>query len=206
MSHVVLLGDSIFDNGAYVPGEPAVIEQVRQRIPAGDSATLLAVDGDVTADVSHQLAGLPADATHLFVSVGGNDALGQSHVLNADRGSVVAELTRVHEEFAVAYDAMLRAVRSRQRPTTVCTIYDAVPGLNREAVMGLSLFNDVILRTAFAHTLPVIDLRMVCGDARDFSTISRIEPSAGGGAKIADRIATVLRDHAFSSARTTVYS
>jgi hypothetical protein len=30
MKHVVLLGDSIFDNTVYVPGKPAVIEQLRR--------------------------------------------------------------------------------------------------------------------------------------------------------------------------------
>ena len=35
MSHVVLLGDSIFDNAAYVPDRPPVIDQVRRRIAAG---------------------------------------------------------------------------------------------------------------------------------------------------------------------------
>src|SRR5437763_7003051 len=81
MSHVVLLGDSIFDNAAYVPGRPPVVEQLRRALPAGWRATLLAVDGHTTADVAGQLARLPADATHLVVSVGGNDALGASAVL-----------------------------------------------------------------------------------------------------------------------------
>ncbi|MDP8949728.1 MAG: SGNH/GDSL hydrolase family protein, partial [Actinomycetota bacterium] len=31
MNHVVLLGDSIFDNAAYVGGAPDVVRQVRQR-------------------------------------------------------------------------------------------------------------------------------------------------------------------------------
>ena len=43
MGHVVLLGDSIFDNALYVPGGPAVIDQLRRELPAGWSATLLAV-------------------------------------------------------------------------------------------------------------------------------------------------------------------
>ena len=47
-NHVVLLGDSILDNGAYVPGKPAVIDQVRGELPAGWTATLLAVDGSYT--------------------------------------------------------------------------------------------------------------------------------------------------------------
>jgi hypothetical protein len=45
MPHIVLLGDSIFDNAAYVPGEPPVIEQLRAHLPKNWQATLLAVDG-----------------------------------------------------------------------------------------------------------------------------------------------------------------
>jgi hypothetical protein len=51
MNHVVLLGDSIFDNTAYVDGGPAVITQVQERLPPGWQATLLAVDGSITSDV-----------------------------------------------------------------------------------------------------------------------------------------------------------
>src|SRR4051812_3797588 len=40
MGHVVLLGDSIFDNAAYVGGRPAVIDQVRAGLPDGWHATL----------------------------------------------------------------------------------------------------------------------------------------------------------------------
>ena len=42
MSHLVLLGDSIFDNARYVPGGPAVIEQVRQSLPTGWRASSVA--------------------------------------------------------------------------------------------------------------------------------------------------------------------
>jgi hypothetical protein len=70
MGHVVLLGDSIFDNARYVPGRPPVVEQLRRYLPPGWRASLLAVDGHGTADVPSQLARLPADATHLFVSTG----------------------------------------------------------------------------------------------------------------------------------------
>ncbi len=33
--HVVLLGDSIFDNGVYVPGGPDVVTQLRAELPPG---------------------------------------------------------------------------------------------------------------------------------------------------------------------------
>ena len=69
MGHVVLLGDSIFDNGAYVRrGEPDVVAQLRTKLPRDWKATLCAVDGDVTAGVVRQLNRAPSDATHLVVS------------------------------------------------------------------------------------------------------------------------------------------
>lgn len=52
MRHVVLLGDSIFDNARYVPDRPPVIEQLQKALPPGWRASLLAVDGAVTEDVA----------------------------------------------------------------------------------------------------------------------------------------------------------
>src|SRR5688572_29365747 len=73
--HLVLLGDSIFDNGYYVPGGPSVLEHVRRLLPQAWQATLLAVDGAKIDSVYRQLERLPADATHLILSIGGNNAL-----------------------------------------------------------------------------------------------------------------------------------
>src|SRR6476659_9694642 len=119
MPHLVLLGDSIFDNESYVPGGPPVIEQVRRGLPRGWRATLLAVDGAVSASVAAQLRRLPDDATHLFVSVGGNDALRHSGILDQVRrpaGEVFAALTEMQGEFRHDYREMLRAVLAAGRP------------------------------------------------------------------------------------------
>jgi len=70
MNHLVLLGDSIFDNVAYVAGGPDVVKQLRNLLPSGWQATLGAVDGSVTSGVERQLGRLPPDASHLVVSVG----------------------------------------------------------------------------------------------------------------------------------------
>jgi len=57
---LIFVGDSIFDSAAYTAGGPAVIDQVRQNLPAGWQASLLAVDGDTTTtDVSQPLQRLP---------------------------------------------------------------------------------------------------------------------------------------------------
>jgi hypothetical protein len=208
MPHLVLLGDSIFDNESYVPGGPPVIEQVRRGLPRGWRATMLAVDGAVAASVASQLGRLPDDATHLFVSVGGNDALRHSGILDQVRrpaGEIFAALTEMHGEFRHDYREMLRAVLATGRPAAVCTVYDAIPGLVAEAVTLLSLFNDVIVREAAREKLPVLDLRLICDEARDYSSVSPIEPSQHGGHKIATTIARVAASHDFERRQSVVY-
>jgi hypothetical protein len=54
MAHVVLLGDSIFDNSAYVGG-PDVVRQLQARLPAGSSANLAARDGARISDMAPQI-------------------------------------------------------------------------------------------------------------------------------------------------------
>ena len=76
--HIVLIGDSIFDNASYVPGGPSVIEHVRRCLPRDWEATLLAIDGATVSGVEHQLTRMPKTASHLVLSAGGNDALGHS--------------------------------------------------------------------------------------------------------------------------------
>jgi hypothetical protein len=210
MSHVVLLGDSVFDNAAYVPGGPDVIRQVRERLPAGWQATLRAVDGATTAGVPGQAQRLPPGATHLVLSVGGNDALGQIGVLEEASASVAQTLDRladVGDRFARNYGAMLDDVLARGLPTALCTIYEPrFPDrrLQRLAMTALALFNDPILREAARRGLPLLDLRLICNDDRDFA--NPIEPSVQGGAKIAGVIARVVTEHDFTTRRCAVHA
>jgi GDSL-like lipase/acylhydrolase family protein len=208
--HIVLLGDSIFDNAVYVPGGPSVIEHLSRALPAGWRATLLAVDGAHADGVHRQLERLPTDATHLVVSAGGNNALGASGLIlqGAARSfaDVLSQLAAVQEEFAREYKAMLRAVLRHGRPTVVCTIYDAIPILESTERAGLCLFNDVILREAFAAALPVIDLRLICHEATDYAPVSPIEPSVTGGGKIARAIAEVVTTASFQTATSEVFA
>jgi hypothetical protein len=70
--HLILLGDSIFDNGSYVDrNQPAVIDQLKAKVKdQGWKATLVAVDGHVLSHVADQVNKVPHDATHLFISIG----------------------------------------------------------------------------------------------------------------------------------------
>jgi hypothetical protein len=209
MAHIVLLGDSVFDNGAYVANGPDVVRQLREILPSGGRATLRAVDSALTGHVAHQFKDLPADASHLIVSAGGNDALGHIGILEDVANSIAGALTRLGDiggGFRRDYTAMLDRVLARHLPTVLCTIYEPRfpdPRLQRLGVTALTLFNDVITRTAFAHGLPLIDLRLVCDQDEDFA--NPIEPSVQGGAKIARAILHAVQAHDFSRRRTEVF-
>lgn len=210
MKHIVLLGDSVFDNAAYVAGGPDVVEQLRKRLPAGWRATLRAVDGSVIRSVERQLDQLPPDASHLVISVGGNDALRQAGVLDETARSVADALDRlaaIRDQFAQDYRAMLEGVLGRGLPTAVCTIYEAQfpdPRRRRLAATGLAVLNDCITREAFVRSLPLIDLRLICDRDEDFA--NPIEPSVHGGAKIAAAIAAVVTNHGGTRRRSEVFA
>jgi hypothetical protein len=209
MSHVILLGDSIFDNAAYVGGGPAVIEQLRDCLSGEWQATLCAVDGNMTTNVARQLENLPSDANFLIVSVGGNDAINASAVLAREARSVAEALQLLADtadQFEYNYQTMLRAVLRQQLPTALCTIYYPrfpEPDFQRVALTALTVFNDCIIRAAFTHGLPLIDLRLICNEDADFA--NPIEPSVQGGAKIAAVIKRVVTQHDFTRQYTQVF-
>ena len=192
--HVVLLGDSIFDNAAYVGPGPDVIAQLRAALP-GWRATLCAVDGATTAGLASQLARVPADATHLVCSIGGNDALGNMDLLSL-RATSSDEVLRVFAgrvaAFERAYRAALGPVVATGLPVTLCTVYDGALDSDTAEIarLALALFNDAILRTAVVRGLDLIELRAVCTEPADYA--NPIEPSTRGGAKIAAVIARAV--------------
>ena len=189
MSHIVLLGDSIFDNRVYTEGGPDVVSQVQELLPPGSHATLLAVDGSTTEDIPAQVQRIPSDATHLVLSVGGNDAIMNSHVLLKPFDSTItalAKLADVSQEFERKYRRAVATCKKPEFPLTICTIYNGnFPDreYQRLASTALMVFNDAILRVGFEFGLTMIDLRFVCSSPEDYA--NPIEPSSKGGVKIA---------------------
>ncbi|MDB5839431.1 MAG: hypothetical protein JWQ23_1383 [Herminiimonas sp.] len=196
LSHVVLLGDSIFDNSSYTGGKPDVIAQVREVLPAGWKATLLARDGATTAGIESQLSRLPRDATHLVLSIGGNDALGQTQVLDfpvRSTADALLALAKVAREFEASYRKVVTACLTYDLPLLVCTIYNgnfADANYQTRAAIALSALNDAIIRIAVEKHLTVLELRQICNRPEDFA--NPIEPSSIGGAKIAKAIVRTI--------------
>jgi lysophospholipase L1-like esterase len=206
---VVLLGDSILDNGAYTGGGPHVAAQVQAALPDGWRCVLAAVDGATTEDVPRQMRDVPEDAAVLVLSAGGNDLLGHVNVLDepaSGSAQVLARLADLADAFEVDYRAMLRHVQAPSLPLVLCTVYNGNfpdPRMGRLAATAMAVFDDRILRVALEKGLPVIELRAVCSRAEDYA--NPIEPSSVGGEKIARAIARVVAEHDFSARRTVVY-
>ena len=179
MKNVVLLGDSIFDNKSYVGAGPDVVTS------SGRPAVRLDRDARCARRLDHrrhqsQLNAMPQDATHLVVSVGGNNALGEKAMIEESARSVAEvldKLAKIKAEFAKSYGAMLDGVLARKLPAAVCTIYEARyqdPTTREIAGAGLTVFNDVIMREAFARGMPVIDLRLVFDEDATTPTTSSL--------------------------------
>jgi lysophospholipase L1-like esterase len=209
MKHIVLLGDSIFDNGAYTKGGPDVITQLKSILLENCRATLLGVDGSTTSDVIEQITKIPQSATHLVVSAGGNDGLSRADILQRPATSVAAaveQLAAIRAEFQDKYRQMLNALLVLKKPLAVCTVYDPNfpdPLMQRLTTTALNIFNDCILREAITHGLPVIDLRLICTEPEDYA--NEIEPGVAGGRKIAEAILRLVQHHDFFRRQSVVF-
>jgi len=169
MKHVILVGDSIFDNVRYIKsGEPDVTKQLQGLLDKGDKVSRLAIDGHVINHVEGQLRNLPNDTTHLVISIGGNDTLGVLNELSRTTRNIGDSFLKLHdlrESFESDYIKMLTNALSFNIPTTLCTIYHPcfdhsemervsdymILGVNNEtlqkmAMTALPIFNDVFFK------------------------------------------------------------
>jgi len=198
MAHVVLVGDSIFDNARYTEGGPDVIAQVRQLLPVGWQASLLAVDGSTTENIPAQVERLPVGASHIVLSVGGNDAIMNADILRMPAESTAQALAALHDmsqRFDRDYRRAVAACKQKGLPLAICTIYNGCfPDAEYQRLISTALmvFNDVILRVGIEFGLPMIDLRLICSSPSDYA--NPIEPSSIGGAKIAKSIVSLVTD------------
>ena len=197
MNRIVLVGDSVLDNGAYIGGGPDIQQQLAEELGSGSEVQLLAVDGAVTDDVLYQINAIPSNVAHIFLSAGGNDALDHLDVLGQQVRSVAEALVvlgHTVEDFRERYRKLLTALAQWRRPLSVCTIYDPQfenSELNESASVALRLFNDAIAQEASMRGASVIDLRLIFTEPTDYA--NSIEPSARGGAKLAAAMAARIR-------------
>jgi hypothetical protein len=138
---------------------------------------------------------VPADASHLVISIGGNDALQNSDLLSLRVTSSAQALEQFAARLTVferAYRSALMKALSLGLPTGVCTVYNGAlePARATAARVGLALFNDAILRTAVDLRVDAVELRSICTEPADYA--NPIEPSNQGGLKIARAVAHLV--------------
>jgi hypothetical protein len=201
MSRIILLGDSIIDNGAYVrPGEPDVTRQVQERL-SGATVIKRALDGAKVEDVLRDQLNDLTDEDFVVLSVGGNNAL--EHIGLLEQSSKIKYLDalnalwEIRKGFEAQYRRLMERIAEKQPdPTkvTVMTIYDPCFGgsshpdeYQKAAEAAVSMFNDVIQREASGMGYTVMELRELFTDKGDYA--NPIEPSAQGGDKIAEALA-----------------
>ena len=190
--HLVLLGDSILDNGAYVePGQADVMAHLKRKCPSGWALEMRAVDGSVADDIAGQLSNPVPKPCTFVLSVGGNDAL--THLDMVTEAPDLLVFHKIREAFRDRYTQALDLIVGHGQPLIVCTIYNPSFGdreLQKLAEAGLTFFNDVITEEALRRRLPIIDLREVCFEPKAFA--NEIEPSEFGGDLITDAILSHL--------------
>jgi len=213
--HVALLGDSTIDNGNWVaPGEPCVTDQVAKLFSG--QTTCAAKDGALMAAIADQALAIPPSATHVVVSVGGNNAISAVNLLKEPVASAEEALLRLHK-FAREFEAELEqtiqnliTVVGTGKSVIVCSIYNPcfrpfnVTTVTQETSnLCVALLHDACVRVATRFGLPVIDWRRVCTRREDFA--NPIEPSSAGGQKMAEAIVSVIEKHPFDLGHTVVY-
>jgi len=190
--HLVILGDSVFDNGAYIePGQADVTEHLKRKCPSGWTLDMRAVDGSETVDIAGQLLSPVSKPCTFVLSVGGNDAL--THLNMVTEALDLLAFYEVKEAFRNRYAQALDLILDHGQTLIVCTIYNPKfydRELQKRTEAGLSFFNDVISEEALRRHLPIIDLREVCSEPEAFA--NDIEPSEVGGGLIAKAILSRL--------------
>ncbi len=202
--HIVLLGDSILDNDPYVAalGGPSVTQQLLCSMEQGGRVTKLARDGAVMSHVtSVQLSAVPADATALVLSCGGNDGLRALAQLR-ERGLWTTGTT-FFAAFRRDYECMVDCALRPGLPLILCTIYQPQMGhhgwfTDTFISCGVRLLNRIIRAVAAEHALPLLDLWTIFDRRADYA--NPIEPGVPGGHKLVRNIvAWAVRDHCMRS-------
>ena len=201
---IILLGDSIIDNGEYVrSAEPDVARQLEILLPH-HTVVKRAVDGATSADVLASQIAEVDQAGHIILSAGGNDALEHVDLLEASEKraqDVLVRLWSIREGFRRSYAALLDRLAVTRRPVLVFTVYNPCfqghgfdAAYQQAAESAVSIIDDVIQQEARRRSFEILELRALFDDRADYA--NPIEPSAIGGAKVAKCLSDWVKSNA----------
>ena len=179
--YIVLIGDSILNNSAYVAEGKSVSELLKSKT---SNIINVAKDGATINDLYSQLDKIPTDLnnsnTFVFVSAGGNDILNKNLKLDDSK------LTKLFND----YMEFLKTLRVKLGSTKINVLNLYLPSNPRYQSYELTIdkWNTMINdnSTIVGEIYNVIDIHSKLTGAADF--VYDIEPSESGSVKIADTI------------------
>jgi hypothetical protein len=180
-NNIILMGDSVLNNSAYVPAGKSVINYLKQKT---NNVFTFAKDGASIQDCYDQLDKIPPDFnntnTYLFISVGGNDILNIRGILSSGD---IDGLFRKYLDFINALKAKLGSVN-----INICNLYMPADPRYQNYKSSIDQWNQLIQKSSnrVGAMYNVVDIFSLLKDPNDF--IYGIEPSAEASVKIANII------------------
>lgn len=182
---IVLLGDSIFQNKAYVSTGKSVEELFREKT---DNKTIcLAVDHSKIIDIYSQIEKIPDELnngyTNVFLSAGGNDIL--THYV--DQGNDITDTQFLDSMFS-EYKNLLKSIYERIPDANIVLLDIYYPNNSTYAKYQhiISEWNKKIYDFARENNYSVIRVSTIITKPEDFAF--GIEPSQSGGQKLVQAI------------------
>ena len=152
---------------------------------------------------------IPGDASHIGICIDGGWAIETSGLLQGAAQSIrdaLDTLAAAADEFENVFACLIAAATETGLPTILCTLVPArylEPSQQRVAATALAIFNDRVLRRAFAARLSVVELRLVCDEDGDYASETLL--SSAGVRKVANVARSALYEISRESGRTRVY-
>jgi hypothetical protein len=201
--HLALLGDAL-QNIDFGEEQAEAVLVPRPRNPW----KLTVLDAPQVLE-QRRVQAIPPDATHIALCVDGGWAIEASGLLQGDAQSIsgaLDSLAKAADAFEEIYARLIAAALEAGLPTIVCTLVPArhlEASQQRVAATALAIFNDRILRRAFAARLSIVELRLVCDEESDYASETLL--SHAGGRKVANVARSALYEISRESGRTRVY-
>jgi hypothetical protein len=152
---------------------------------------------------------IPRDATHVGIALDGGWTIETSGLLKGGAKSIqgaLETLAAAADEFENVFASLIDAALETGLPTIVCTLVPArhiEPSQQQVAATALAIFNDRILRRAFAARLSIVELRLVCDEDGDYASETLL--SRAGVRKVANVARSALYEISQDPGRTRVY-
>jgi len=180
-NNIILIGDSVLNNTAYVPEGKSVIDNLKEKT---SKVFNFAKDGAIIQDCYAQLDKIPLDFnntnTYVFISVGGNDILNnRGQLSNADTSALFSK----YLDFINALKAKLGSVN-----INICNLYMPSDPRYQSYKSSIDLWNQLVKQYSnrVGAMYNIVDIYSLLNTPNDF--IYSIEPSEQASVKIANII------------------